>query len=376
MKKWITSIALSAIIFALLAAFENSALAWGGRGHHTICDAASFLVKEKGLSEYVTSRPQMMGHLCNVPDFFWKSLGPEVGKLGNPTHFIDIEITGLKIDEVPTDFKSIIAKYEGTENKFKEGKIFSIPTEFGSIWWRADQFVRRAIALGDTWKTATPPTNSKEEQDENLPYNKAAYEFAINIGVLGHYVGDAAQPFHGTADYDGYYSGHGGIHAYYEDGVVSAMPSNLQDLIVKEGRRLQKLSETKNKKEKAQVLFLTEPTTIDKMRALSIVSFKEIEMIYKLDPVLKKSELKKEKGMEIRTAAERPPAATAANKYEPLIVKEMGRAASLLAALWDEAYVKAGRPKLAAYKSYKYPFTPEFIPPDYFELPKSEAAKK
>lgn len=376
MKKWIASLALSALVFALLAAFETPALAWGGRGHHTICDAASFLVKEKGLFEYVTSRPQMMGHLCNVPDFYWKSLGPEIGKLGNPTHFIDIEITGLKIDEVPTDFKSIITKYEGTENKFKEGKIFSVPTEFGSIWWRADQFVRRAISLKDTWRTAAPPANPKEEQDENLPYNKAAYDFAINIGVLGHYVGDAAQPFHGTADYDGYSSGHGGIHAYYEDGVVSAMPSNLQDLVVKEGLRLQKLTESKINKEKAQVLFLTEATTIDKMRALSIVSFQEIETIYKLDPVLKKSELKKDKGMEIKTAAERPPAATVAKKYKTLVVTQMGRAASLLATLWDEAYVKAGRPRLAAYKSYKYPFTPEFIPPDYFESPKSEPAKK
>jgi hypothetical protein len=90
----------------------------------------------------------------------------------------------------------------------------------------------------------------------------------------------------------------------------------------------------------------------------------------------KKSELKKELGMEIRTAAERPPAETIADKLQPLIVIELSRAATLLAQLWDEAYIKVGRPKLAAYKSYRYPFTPDFIQPDYFDIQKSDLEKK
>ncbi|MNL81910.1 hypothetical protein D3C87_2091530 [compost metagenome] len=53
----------------------------------------------------------------------------------------------------------------------------------------------------------------------------------------------------------------------------------------------------------------------------------------------------------------------------------MARGALLLANLWDEAYVQAGRPQLAAYKSYKYPFTVDFVAPDYFVEKTTEVKK-
>ena len=76
----------------LLMTSSSQALAWGGRGHDTICRVASFLVKEPGLKEYLQNKPQMMGHLCNMPDFYWKSLGGDAVKFGSPAHFIDIEV--------------------------------------------------------------------------------------------------------------------------------------------------------------------------------------------------------------------------------------------------------------------------------------------
>lgn len=344
-------------LFSLITLTAVFAQAWGGRGHNAICATAVFLVKEKGLKEYLQNKPQMMGHICNMPDFYWKSLSPEITKQGNPTHFIDPEITGLKPTEVPLEYKKLIDEYTGKDNKFKAdgSKIFSIPTEFGSVWWRADQFSRRIAGMQKDFAAAATPTNSKEEQDENLPYNKLAFQMILDLGLMGHFVGDVSQPFHTTADYDGYAVGHGGIHAYFEDAIVGHFDGDLEARILKEARAMKDPS------------FLKPSTVIEKMKNLSEISIKEVKKIIALDPVLKASVVKKEKGMELRTPAERKPSEVGYQRMNKMIITEMARGSVLLANLWDEAYVKAGRPKLAAFKSYKYPFTVEFVAPDYTE---------
>jgi hypothetical protein len=177
----------------------------------------------------------------------------------------------------------------------------------------------------------------------------------VNLGLMGHYVGDNAQPFHVTADYDGLATGHGGIHSYYEDDVVVSSTYALEKMIIEKGKALQKQKPS----------FLTAPSTLEKMKALGILSFNDVKAVFKLDPVLEKSVLKEEKGMKIKTPAKRKPAQEVAIKFEPLLVTHMARAAALLARLWDEAYVQIGKPPLSEYKSFKHPFTPEFVTPDY-----------
>ena len=107
------------ILFGLLF-LSGQALAWGGRGHNTICEVAVFLVKEPSLKEYLQNKPQMMGHVCNMPDFYWKSISGEVSKLGNPTHFIDPEIISISVDKIPADYKKLI---ESTVPFYFEKKI-------------------------------------------------------------------------------------------------------------------------------------------------------------------------------------------------------------------------------------------------------------
>lgn len=355
---------LKQVLICVFLFSSSQGFAWGGRGHDTICRVASFLVKEPGLKDYLRNKPQMMGHLCNMPDFYWKSLGAEANNLGNSTHFIDIEVIGQNVKDISMDYQKIISEFTGKPDKFKNDgtTIKSIPKEFGSSWWRADQFMRIIAGLEKAFAVAAPPTNFKEQQDDNLPYNKLVYEMITSMGLMGHFVADNAQPFHTTADYDGYHAEHGGIHAYFEDAVVSQFDGDLDYLVLKDARSM------KNPK------FLKPVTTIEKMKVLSVISNGEIPKILKLDPIKKKSTLVREHGMEIRTEAEREPASVAFKKMKPFIVTEMARGAVLLSNLWDQAYISAGRPKLAAYKSYKYPFTVDFVPPDYFtttEKPKT-----
>lgn len=354
MKKFLLAI--------LVLVGATQAFAWGGRGHDAICETAVFLVKEPALKDYLRNKPQMMGHLCNMPDFYWRSLSPEETKLGNPTHFMDVEITGMKVADVPTDFKTIVDTYTGKPNAFKPGAtIKDVPTEFGSMWWRADQFYRRFLTFNKTLQSSEEPKNHKEATDDKLPYNQAAYEMVVSLGIMGHFVGDASMPYHNTSNYDGWANGHGGIHAYYEDELVAQFDGDLQTQVLKEARAW------KNPP------FLKPTTVVEKMKALSLLNLEDIKKIEKLDPVVKVSIVeKKEDGKDNRIPAERKSPEEGFKIFHKMIVKEMASSSLLLAKLWDDAYAEAGRPKLAASKIYRYPLTVDFIVPDY--LPKKDTA--
>lgn len=149
--------------FLFVFLFPALTWAWGGRGHDAICEAASFLVKDPGLKEFLRYRSHVMGHLCNVPDIYWKSLPPEVSKIGHATHFVDLEILGLRYEEIPLDYAQLMADFTGKENKFKPGtKIKSIPEDFGSLWWRVDEFVKKISVLD--FKDVLPPADRKQDR--------------------------------------------------------------------------------------------------------------------------------------------------------------------------------------------------------------------
>lgn len=343
------------IQFLIIIQTSLSAWSWSGRGHSAVCESAVHLVKSPQLKEYLLFKPHVMAHLCNMPDMYWKKMPAEMRKLGDPTHFINSEKLGLKISEIPLDYKKIIETFTGKPNKKKPTQIlFSVPDEVGSNWWRADQFYRLAIEAAKELKNLPEPKKgSTEEQNDELPYNKAFYQMIVNLGLMGHFVGDNGQPFHSTDDYDGYGAHHGGIHGYYEEVVVAQFGPDLFSLIVN------KANSWKSQK------FVEQKTVVENMRVLSELSFADIKEVLKLDPIIKPSELKIEKGMSLKTPAERKSAAEGFKKMKNLIITEMARSSYLLAHLWDEAYKSVGEPPIKAYKSYRFPYTVEFVNPDY-----------
>lgn len=353
------------IVFSFLTLTSVSAFSWGGRGHHTLCDAAVYLVQDPDLQKFLKSRPHTMGHLCNIPDIYWKSLSGEYTKQGNFTHFLDTEITGLKLKDISTDFSKLSTEFTGKKKANKDSNIVSFPHEFGSLWWRAQQFYQRSLEGGKQAGAATNPQNQKEEQDENQSYNKGVYQFLTNLGLMGHFVGDAAQPLHNTDDYDGYEKGHGGLHSYYEDFALTSMDHSLSSKVLAAAQQIQKKSKS--------LPFLSAHQPIEKVKALSIVTFDDLPKLLEADALIKPSEVKKEKGMEIKKVAERTPFTKTKPKFEKLLVTHLARGAVTLAALWDQAYLEAGKPSLAAYRSFKYPFTPEFVMPDYYQIPSGDS---
>lgn len=355
------------LIIFVLTGVSLQGMAWGGRGHDVICEVATNLVQNKELKTFLKHRSHTMGHLCNVPDIYWKGLSSEARRFGDPAHYIDPEVLGLKVQEIPLDYKKIIEDYTGHANGFNpESKINFLPNEFGSNWWRVDQFMRRLISRKEDFAKSVSAEKSVEDSDDKSDFNKLVYDSIVDMGLMGHFVGDNSQPYHTSADYDGYKAGHGGIHSYYEEAVVAQFDADLGAQILSESKKISKTKAFKN--------ILAQKTTLEKMRALAEISHAEIQIILKKDPILKKSEEKSEKGMKLRTPAERKSAHEGLKIFGPMIVADMARGALVLAHLWDEAYVQMGTPAYEKYRSFKYPFTPDYIAPDYFE--KKEKSKE
>lgn len=352
------------LVMVYLLGLPHLVYAWGGHGHDSICQAAVHLVQNKGLSDFLKSRPHVMGHLCNIPDIQWRNMDRKINQHGDPTHYVNAEIIGLAVQDIPTDLNALIEKYTNQPDATgKTEKIVSVPLGLGTNWWRADQMVRRGIENGKKIVGAEAPSNSKQAQDDNLPYNQAVYEMMISMGIMGHFVGDNAQPFHNTSDYDGYAANQGGIHSYYEEQAVAHLGPNLIGDIVKKAKKL------KNTK------FMNGQNPIEKMRSLAVVAVGEVKAVLKADPILKNSTFKIEKGMSMKTPAERQPPEVGARRFEKLIIEDMARAATLLASFWDQVYTESGSPDLKPYRSYRYPLTVDFIMPDYYNI-ESESGKK
>lgn len=337
----------SAITIGFLS-FPWQAAAWGERGHHTVCDVATRLVSEPGLREFLKMRGHVMGHTCNVPDIHWKSLPSSVSGIGGPTHYIEPDMIGLAIKDTPSIFSEFIQKLTVS------GEPTQLVNKVGTLWWRAEEFFNLAHESAEKISSQALPLNGAEEQLDTLPYNEAIYEMMKNMGLMGHFIGDASMPYHNWADYDGYAVGRGGIHAYYE----STCPGEFgSDLIQSVNEVAVGITNASNN--------LSAPELVKK---LSKISVEEVAAVEKLDVVLEPStQTVNEHGMTVKKTAVRPAPAQQCPTFRPLITLQMARSSKLLAQLWDKMYVKAGRPNLSAYKSYRYPLTPDFVKPKYLE---------
>jgi hypothetical protein len=286
-----------------------------------------------------------MGHACNVPDIHWKSLPANVSGIGNATHFLEPDMVNLQIKDTPTVFADFIAKLTGA------GDPVQLVGKVGTLWWRADQLFNLAKESAALISASPLPANFTEEQSSDLPYNKAVYGMLLNMGLMGHFVGDAGMPYHNWADYDGYAAGHGGIHAYYESTCVGEFGSDLGLSVSQTARKL-------------RVAATLQPTEV--MKKISSASVEEVPVVEKLDVILEAStQSVNDAGMTIKKPAVRPDPSVQCPKFRPLIVLEIARSARALALLWDQIYIQAGKPNLTGYKSYKYPLTPDFVVPTY-----------
>lgn len=313
-----------------------------------ICEIATRFVHEPDLQKFFLRRSDTLGHVCNLPDISWRNLGA-VSESGNAAHFLNAEEGNVSIENAPSDIKSYLALLKTNQSQQEKADTL------GTLWWRAEQFYKDAAQSITGLNSVLPPDND-HSQDKDQPYNKAVFTFISRLGLMGHFVGDASMPFHNSSDYDGWQTGHGGIHAAYESDCVSFYDSSLGQDVASAVEKLRASPGTDSAK----------LSVVEMIKAVSVASVAEKKSVEDLDQVLEKSSLTTDKnGKTVKVYAKRKPLADICPNFKPLIVGELARSIALMADLIDRAYVEAGRPSLKSYKAYTYPLDLDFVPLNY-----------
>jgi len=342
------------LIGTLLSTFWiQHAGAWGEKGHHLICQLASREVKESELKKFFKTRGHTLGHLCNIPDIYWRSLPKEQSFAGNPTHFFESDVVNIELKDVPLSLKEFVAKV-AAKNPGESPR--DLLTRTGTLWWRAEQFSQLATqAAQRASKALAPKENILEGEADAEPYSVAVYEMFVDMGLMGHFVGDVSMPYHNISDYDGYAQKHGGIHGYYETQCVGEYDDAELDTQVEAA--VAKIPDySKNE------------SVVAVMKQLSVQAEKEVALVQKLDHILKPSVDKSDRhGLRKSVPAKRLPHEEGCAAFRPMIVKQLARSVKALAFFWDQIYAQGSRPKLERYRSFRYPLSPDFVPPSYID---------
>lgn len=192
-------------IFIIVFLSAHDAQAWGKRGHALICETAAYLVVDKSKkSDFLKDHSYDLGYYCLVPDLVWKREPTYKKEWFN--HFIDLEIFDreLKDSRVENPFELSRLDFEKAFPTVKESA--------GRSYWRIAELER---SIGKITAELKKTSLSKDDR------HKLQADWLLNLGVLGHYIGDLSQPLHVTENYDGQLSDQKGIHSWFEDEAVN-----------------------------------------------------------------------------------------------------------------------------------------------------------
>ncbi len=362
---------LLALALVIGLAVPPRASAWGERGHDIVTRVAVRLLAAKiakgtPLATQFGRKEFMLGHLSNVPDIVWRNQGEAIEKVNAPTHFLDLEyvspeLTFATIPRTPAEALGRMKELCATPPKgyvcpAREG---SSPDESsaGTAPWRAGQLYRMTV---ESLKALSADGKS----------NDAAIDRAfVSAGIMSHFIGDLGNPYHATVAYDGWESGQGGIHSYFESAVVSSYRLALDQEVFDAALTGRGLERTLKQLPAADRGALSRDPVALAM-ALALDSRSRLDAANAIDvrfAILKKSGTGPDGK---RVSAERRDASELRFKYHDLTVERLATAAEVLASLWLFAWEDAGRPDFKGYRSFAYPVAPEFIQPDYLSAAK------
>jgi hypothetical protein len=279
-------------VLAALAALALSALpvaradAWGFNGHRFIVDRAIDLLPSEIRPFFEANRATVVEHAID-PDTY-RSLGWTEEE---PRHFLDMDNYGpFPFKELPHDFDAAVAA---------RGRDFVIKN--GVIPWRTQEIYDK---LREAFR-----------QLPTAPY--ARDNVKLFSSIIGHYTGDAFQPFHAAANYDGQLTGQNGIHSRFETELfdryrtrLTIAPPPLQPI----------------------------PSAREFIFSTLADSFREVQPILDADRAAAA-------GRELYDDAYFQ---ALFDKAGPIMGKRMSGAASAIASLITQAWIDAGRPALPA----------------------------
>jgi hypothetical protein len=176
------------LILALALLVPAQLHAWGEKGHSIVNEAATLSLPADMPHFFHRSYPDLVW-LAYDPDR-WKGSGKSNDAANDPDHFLDYEfVAGL---ELPPDRYEYLALLEKSGRLRQKGIANDTA---GFVPWRVAELAERLTGQFRQWRTSTPGSSERR-------FLEAAI---INTaGLLGHFVGDSANPHHATINYNGW----------------------------------------------------------------------------------------------------------------------------------------------------------------------------
>lgn len=347
----------------------NSAFSWGERGHDLVTRVAARLVHESldgektAYGDIFLGKEHMLGHLSNVPDIVWRNGDKEVINANRPTHFVDLEFLYPSTKKLrgPEDLPATVnemrkrlreqcaspnqpcPKAKGLEEKL--AKTGTAPFRIAQLY---QLYVDRLKVLVEMEKP------EKQKSFDQALYTRTVNEALTIAGLLSHFVADLANPHHTSMNYDGWLSGQGGIHSFFETKVVNEIGLDLDHQVFKmalDNKPFQSIIRSK----KAY-------SALDLSWALALNSYRNLDRLNSLDQKHALVTASKE-----RIAAKRQAPAKVKGYFQKIALERLAVASDALAMIWLNAWREAGKPRLEGFKSYDYPLSPRFIQTDYLK---------
>jgi len=199
-------------ILLLSLAVASSAFAWGEGGHLMTNEAATLSLPTDMPHFFYRAFPQLVW-LGPDPDR-WRNAGESIESVNPPDHFLDYEyVAQLQLPNQRYRFIDLLHS-SGTLRRYG----ISTATA-GFLPWRVAEVSDRLTGEWRQWRFSKPNTTERRAIEADIIHD---------AGILGHYVGDSAQPMHATLNYNGWimpnpngYVNDCEIHARFERDFVS-----------------------------------------------------------------------------------------------------------------------------------------------------------
>jgi hypothetical protein len=282
-----------AAALVLIAAW-GSASAWGPIGHRTVAETAALLVADdqpEGWGPLLARHRFELGVYSFFPDALFRHIDGANGAIEAPTHVLALD--------AGSDEPSV----RGTVDRRISQFLDLARAELGPVRHPPGGYVRGGTAEGDAGRV---------------------YTGLFYLGVLAHYSGDTAVPFHATADTHGFARGQGGVHIFFESDCVNTNEPGLAADVLARARKyrarwLRDWAGTSQEPRKLVASMLADSlATVD-----TVCELDRRQAVIKLAPAGSKA------------PAERKPAAAGCRGMRPVLVDRLARASVLTAALWE-----------------------------------------
>ena len=186
-----------AVVALIALAAPQPAAAWGTAAHRHIMARAIDLLPAELKPFFVQHKDEVVMRVVD-PDLF-RVLGWEE----DPNHFINFgakELGEYPFKELPREYGAAIEKF-GLATLRRNGLLpWRQQEEFGNLRRAFEGFTRETYGVGN---------------------------ILLFAAVMSHYIQDAHQPLHASANYDGQMTGNTGIHARFETALFERFQSRL-----------------------------------------------------------------------------------------------------------------------------------------------------